>query len=427
MILVSGELVTQAIAANAQIAVAVSKRDGDVYTALRAENGQGGLLGTICPIRAEEDRLQSLEPTSESDCILITVCTDSSAENAAPDERLPEVKGYAWRGDGWLADVVRIVPARGRIFSRIQGLLETSVLAGKRVLLKGLGSVGATVARLLAQSGVTMFDIMDHDRIEVANPMRHEVGLSQVGRYKTNFVRDLIHDKNPYAEVRCHGMKLCSGTLEATRQLVRDASLIIDTGDEREGKLLMNRLAIEEHKPVIFAGCFRRAHGGQVLRVRPHVSLCYQCFVRMLPDEAADQEVSNADQLVEAAYADRPIDPSLIQPGLRLDIEPICHMTVKLAIQELLVGEDVRALNSLHDDLTAPWWLWLNRREAGTQYEHLAPLGSAGDGLRILSWYGIDADRDPHCPACGDFAELLAAEGGIELSPEDLATVASTA
>jgi hypothetical protein len=77
-------------------------------------------------------------------------------------------------------------------------------------------------------------------------------------------------------------------------------------------------------------------------------------------------------------------------------------MVVKLAIQELLRGTET-TLRPLDDDLVAPLYLWLNRREPGTQFEKLEPLGFSLGGLRILRWYGIDLKRDPGCPVCGDF------------------------
>ncbi|NIN70054.1 MAG: ThiF family adenylyltransferase, partial [Anaerolineae bacterium] len=79
-------------------------------------------------------------------------------------------------------------------------------------------------------------------------------------------------------------------------------------------------------------------------------------------------------------------------PGLSTDIAPISIMVVKLVIQELLKGTET-TLRSLEDDLIAPWYMWLNRREPGTQYENLEPLEFNISGMNILRWYGIDVTR----------------------------------
>jgi hypothetical protein len=93
-------------------------------------------------------------------------------------------------------------------------------------------------------------------------------------------------------------------------------------------------------------------------------------------------------------------------------------MVVKLVIQELLKGTET-TLRSLDDDLVAPWLLWLNRREIGTQYENLEPLEFNVGGMHILRWYGIDVKRHPACPVCGDFEGELARRECLRL-PDDL-------
>jgi len=42
----------------------------------------------------------------------------------------------------------------------------------------------------------------------------------------------------------------------------------------------------------IYGGAFRRAYGGQVLRVRPRHSPCHECFIDAMPEESADLEIS---------------------------------------------------------------------------------------------------------------------------------------
>ena len=84
-------------------------------------------------------------------------------------------------------------------------------------------------------------------------------------------------------------------------------------------------------------------------------------------------------------------------------------MVVKLAIQELLKGTQT-SLRSLDEDLVAPWYIWLNRREKGTQYEKLDPLEFNVAGMRILRWYGIDFKRNEACPTCGNFEQQLTME-----------------
>ncbi|MEI8042438.1 MAG: ThiF family adenylyltransferase [Verrucomicrobiota bacterium] len=396
-----------------------SKWDENVYNGLGATCPGGSKVeGTLVCHHGDGPVPLDLEGST---VICITVARAEGDSDARGGHQVHQIgghpyviRGYVRQGGKWEEDQVRMVPVREDLFSRSRGLLETDVLKGKKVFLKGLGSVGSTVARLLAQSGIGEFLLMDNDRLEVSNLVRHEAGLSHIGRLKTKVMADLIREKNPYAMVQTIEAKLNEGNRELGRECVRRADLVIDTGDERKGKLLLNRLCMEENKRLVISGAFRRAHGGQVLRVRPGKSACYQCFCQLL---TSDGNPFAGQETEPIAYADRPVP---IEPGLSIDIDPICHLTAKLGLQELL--RDVpTTLRSLDQDLEANWYWFLNRREAGTQYESLEPLGFGMDGLRILRWYGIDFPRNPECVVCGDLAAAAAKEGDQPPTADDFA------
>ena len=109
----------------------------------------------------------------------------------------------------------------------------------------------------------------------------------------------------------------------------------------------------------VYGGAYRRAYGGQILRVRPRQSPCHQCFVAMMPDAASDLEVSSTSDADDIAYSDRPV---AVEPGLSLDVLPIANMLTKLALLELLADKPT-SLSILNRDYAAPWYRWLNRPE----------------------------------------------------------------
>jgi len=243
------------------------------------------------------------------------------------------------------------------------------------------------------------FYTMDHDRLELGNVVRHVAGISHVGRYKTKVMAQLIKDKNPYAQVVTWEERISWDNVETVRDIVKKSDIVVCATDNRPSKLILNRICVEENKPCIFAGAFRRAYGGQILFVKPNVSPCYQCFLMHLPEQASDEEISNPEHAEALAYTDRLVP---IEPGLSTDIAPISLMVVKLVIQHLLKDTET-TLRCLDDDLVAPWYLWLNRREVGTQYESLEPLEFNIDGMHVLRWYGVAIERHPGCPVCGNF------------------------
>ncbi|WP_338760930.1 ThiF family adenylyltransferase [Nocardia vulneris] len=294
------------------------------------------------------------------------------------------------------------VPVGETAFERVHGILETDVLAGKSVAVLGLGSGGSFIVRELAKTGVGQFLLVDNDRLKVGNITRHECGLSEVGRLKTNAVRDLVLDRNPAADVHTSTLTVDGTTLGCLRDLIRSVSadVVICATDNRESRLLINRLCLEEQLPLILGGVYRRAYGGVVQRVVPGVTPCYQCFVQALPDQASDSEISSAADAARYSYTDRQVAP---QPGLSADILPIALHMVKLALLELLDGLSP-AFVPLAADLVAPIHQWINRREFA--HSDLAPLGITIDEQTIMRWYGVLLQPLDDCAACGAREQL---------------------
>jgi hypothetical protein len=132
-----------------------------------------------------------------------------------------------------------------------------------------------------------------------------------------------------------------------------------------------------------------------------------------MPEAASDVEVSTAADADAIAYSDRPV---AVEPGLSLDVLPIATMLAKLALLELVRDKD-SSLNVLKRDFEAPWFLWLNRPEPGTQYSTMPPLSDSSDEMTICRWYGIHFDRDADCPVCGNFLAAIAGNYGFTLAP----------
>ena len=305
---------------------------------------------------------------------------------------------------------VRVENISESISSRRRGLLETDLLKDKSVLIIGVGTGGMTVGLELARAGVGRFTLVDPDRLEIGNVSRHSAGVSFVGRRKAAVAKDLIRETNPLSTVEIHTVKAEHETRVLLENLVRSCDLVVCATDSRPSKLFVNALCVEADRTVIFGGAFRRAYGGQVLRVRPHQSACYHCFVLSMPETEADREVSSQENADAIAYSDRPVP---IEPGLSMDVAPIANMASKLALQELIADKQT-TLHMLDKDFDAGWYFWINRAEPNTKYSSLPPLSESSDDMTILRWYGVYLEKDPSCPACGDFEGVLRKQYGVE-------------
>ncbi len=301
---------------------------------------------------------------------------------------------------------LQVIPGLQHLFSRQKGVLESDLLQGKRLVIVGMGSVGSVCAVELVKSGFMQFTLVDFDRLELTNIARHACGLKDLGRYKTRAVADLLLDKNPYCTVTSCDWDLTQHP-EELEAVVAAADLVLVATDNNHTRFAVNRHAVTHGKPVIFGRARKRAVGGDVLRVRPGETPCYQCifgaFYRNVPEETSQPVSAYGGTLTMAA-----------EPGLALDIDFISLMMVKLAIQEMVRDTGSTLNQTLPEDLAAPLYLWANRREAGVGFADWTPLSQSALEMTILRWYGVDYPRDPDCPACGDFVSAALAGRGLD-------------
>jgi molybdopterin/thiamine biosynthesis adenylyltransferase len=221
-------------------------------------------------------------------------------------------------------------------WSRLEGAIDLEALRVARVLVVGLGSGGSTVALELAKAGVGHLVLIDPDRLEEHNLIRHECDDRYVAWSKSEAVADLIAHRSPEAEVEAIGADAfeLSGRLESA---VADADVVAVCTDGEPPKHLLNRLCVSAGVPAVYAGVYARGVGGEVIRCGGgREDACYGCVTSVLkesaplPDEEAglDYGAIDADGTLHGA------------PGLGLDVRLVALLHAKLCLLELL-GEPI--------------------------------------------------------------------------------------
>ena len=81
-----------------------------------------------------------------------------------------------------------------------QDYFEPSMLKNQRIHIIGCGSVGSTIAELLARLGITKISLYDFDKVSAHNIANQMFNESDIGRLKTEAVKDLICAINTGAE-----------------------------------------------------------------------------------------------------------------------------------------------------------------------------------------------------------------------------------
>lgn len=306
-----------------------------------------------------------------------------------------------------------IIPSKESLYSRNKGILELNILENKRVMIVGLGSFGSQIAIELAKAGVGHFALMDFDRVELHNLARHTSTINDLGRLKTDVISDAIKGKNPYAEVDKFPINIIDHP-ELLKEQCDKADIVICATDNNRSRFVLSEVLVSLQKTGIFGRAITRAEGGDVFIYRPG-GPCYCCLIGNGWYDAAREEITNEKSARRdgriAAYVSEQDADAMVQVGLSADIEPMCNMMVKLALVELSRGAE-SGIKSLEEEFTAPYYMWVNRRER--KYGNWGCFSNPGHMPTIMRWYGVDVDRDEGCSLCGSHIRLDTGETFIE-------------
>lgn len=157
-------------------------------------------------------------------------------------------------------------------------------------------------------------------------------------------IADLIVRRNPEASVTTHDVNVLSeeGTGTLMRALEDSDIVLVATGD-RESAGLVNRLSLDAGVGAVYASVMAGARGGEVFRVAPHESSCYECVQRYKANDPRWKAVAEYD---ERTRIETPRDGcgDLFMPGTAVDTDTIALAQARLTLQTLLRSEPGSAL-----------------------------------------------------------------------------------
>jgi molybdopterin/thiamine biosynthesis adenylyltransferase len=397
---------------------------GDAYTQVSIQKDTRYTVPGILYINQADKNVDPSKMVSDRQQVVVIANRQQdccSEKKDQPDsEGKWDVQGFVFEDKRWQQREVAIIPVRQELFSRARGILGTEILSDSCVLVAGLSSVGSFVTEQLAMNGIMNYILWDFDKVELGNLCRGRFEISDIGRYKVKVAEWGIKSKNPYAKVVICKQKITWQTKDFLAEDIQRSDLVIGSVDNRHARLILCHLCVMYNKPLILMGARHMAFGLEILFTRrPKKDPCYVDFLMSLPVKDDFSILSNLQESIRHPYTDRPVDK--IEPGLSVDIAPMNIMVTKLCLNYLLKDKQT-TLKSMDEDLSAPLYRYLNRREVGTKYEKLEPLAfNAGNGkMHILSWQGIDLKRNPGCPVCGDYINIASKAAGISVSKEEI-------
>ena len=108
-----------------------------------------------------------------------------------------------------------------------------------KVCILGLGGLGSNVAVLLARAGIGHLKLADFDIVEASNLNRQQYRISHIGMKKTEAIKTIIKEINPFVEIETLDIKV---DRENILSIVGDIEIVVEAFDVAETKAM----AIEE-------------------------------------------------------------------------------------------------------------------------------------------------------------------------------------
>ncbi len=289
--------------------------------------------------------------------------------------------------------------------SRIQGLFDPSGLRDKTIAVIGLGTGGSIAAAELAKAGVGRMRLVDFDRLKVHNLVRHVCGLRDLGRLKTDALKDFLLNTSPFIEIETFNFDVTED-MELLEEVIQGCDLVIGSTDSEVAKALINRVAWENGVPAVYGAAYEMGFGGDIFVAQPGWETeegdlygCYQCFRISTADLFGEQPHDE----VEDYGAIRP------QPALSMDVGMVALLMARSAMGVLLRNDPTARLQPYPSN----WILWGNQPQPGWIFDK--PLQS-----RFVDIWAV-----PDCSVCGLMQDEELAEQAREFvghldAPPDL-------
>ena len=131
----------------------------------------------------------------------------------------------------------------------VKGIFEK--LKKAKVCILGLGGLGSNVAVLLARSGIGYLKLVDFDIVEASNLNRQQYRISHIGIKKTEAMKSIIREINPFVEVDILNIKVYR---ENIYSIVGDIEIVVEAFDRAETKAMtLEELLTNRNKIVVSA------------------------------------------------------------------------------------------------------------------------------------------------------------------------------
>lgn len=256
-------------------------------------------------------------------------------------------------------------------------------LQQKKVMVVGLGTLGAPIAIDLARNGVGKLILIDCDISESGPSARWPLGQEYFGVLKPYAVADYIKKNYPLSKTQPivhrigQHLKLNLTTDSEIKEIIDSCDLVIDATTEEGVNHFLSFYTRKSNVPYICLEARAGVWGGLVYADKLGDNACWMCFRHYLGNEVEPPPQDPAGNIQAVGCGD------LTFRGSSFDLNKISSEGVRMAISILSQSADANSYSDLHWNISV---LSLYDQKSN---KAIAP-----------SWKTYQMGTHPNCPYC---------------------------
>lgn len=241
-----------------------------------------------------------------------------------------------------------------QLFSRIP-VGSNHEYRDKLVTIIGCGAGGSQIAEELVKAGIKKMVLIDPDLLSIENIVRHTCDAKDLGLMKVDALKKKLIRINPEIDIEVLYDTIDIIPAEVDDKIRGSALLINATADIEE---IINEYCWKQNIPALYPKVYPTGFGGEIIRIIPKETTCYECFslrLAYLLEQQKGHENFPKEGFIN--YSETEEGKILSQPSINTDIRFISLLASKMAL-ELLNNNSVTDSNLRYNAI-----LWSNQKK----------------------------------------------------------------
>lgn len=149
-------------------------------------------------------------------------------------------------------------------------------ISGAAVAVCGLGGLGSNIAFALARCGIGRLHLIDFDCVDLTNLNRQQYTIKQLGKPKTEALKEELSACNPYLRIDTDFVKISEDNIES---LLKNETYICEAFDRPEQKAMLTNYVLEHFPEKYLVGASGMAGYGRsnLIQTRKIMKNYYLC------------------------------------------------------------------------------------------------------------------------------------------------------